>query len=229
MKETLSAFLYRHRHCAILSYFIVYLAWFCYLERTVRPTYWIHSWLDDLIPFQELFVIPYLFWFFYVGIAIAFFLRHSTAEYYRLCAFLFTGMTVCLTIYTFFPNGHHLRPWSFPRMNVFSELVRVIYSLDSCTNVDPSIHVLNSLGVHIAVWRSEVLKDKKWVRYGSLIACILICMSTVFLKQHSVEDVAAACVVAVPLYWMAYRFDWSPVLERLRSAHRERRERIKAE
>lgn len=211
MKETHLTFFHRYRHGMLLSYFIVYLAWFCHLERTVQPVHWIHSWVDDLIPFQEVFVVPYLFWFVYVGWAIAYFLLKSPEEFYRLCAFLFTGMTLCLTIYTFFPNGHHLRPWSFPRENLFTQLVRFIYSVDSCTNVDPSIHVLNSIGVHIAVWRSELLKEKTWIRNGSLISCILICMSTVFLKQHSVEDVIAACVVAVPLYLLVYRYDWTPV------------------
>ena len=90
--------------------------------------------------------------------------------------------------------------------------------------MDPSIHVLNSIGVHIAVWRSDLLRNKKWVRYGSLTACILICMSTVFLKQHSVEDVISACVVVVPLYLIAYRFDWTAVRQwwRERRAERER-------
>ena len=49
-------------------------------------------------------------------------------------------------------------------------------------------------------------------------------MSTVFLKQHSVEDVIAACVVAVPLYLLVYRYDWTPVRQwwRERLAEREK-------
>ena len=228
MKERWLSFFRRYRHALLLLYFVVYLQWFYYLERTVRPEHWIHSWMDDLIPFQEIFVIPYLMWFLYVAVAVGFFLKKSPEDYYRLCAFLFVGMTLCLLIYTFFPNGHHLRPWSFQRNNVFVDLVRFIYSVDTCTNVDPSIHVLNSIGVHIAVWRSPLLKKHRGVRIGSLVLCVLICMSTVFLKQHSVEDVISACILAVPLYIMAYRVDWAGVVQNWKS-RRTQRPRLRAD
>ena len=64
MKETLKEFLYRYRHGWILSYFLIYLAWFAYLERTVtRRFHVIHMPIDDYIPFIEVFIVPYLLWF----------------------------------------------------------------------------------------------------------------------------------------------------------------------
>ena len=210
MWQKIKTYLHKYRHGFILSYFFIYLAWFFYLEETVRPRIWVHSFLDSLIPFCEYFIVPYLLWFLYVAVAIVFFFFVSPKEFYQLCGFLFTGMTICLILYTFFPNGHHLRPYTFARDNIFVDLVRKLYSADTATNVNPSIHVLNSLGVHIAVWRSPSFQKKPAIRYGSLILCVLIILSTVFLKQHSVEDVFNAFLLAAPLYLVFYRRDVVP-------------------
>ena len=43
------------------------------------------------------------------------------------------------------PNGQDLRPAVMPRDNIFCDLVAYTYSLDTNTNVFPSVHVL---GVH---------------------------------------------------------------------------------
>ena len=91
----------RYKHVWILSYFIIYLTWFGYLERTVTTHYHlIHLPIDDYIPFCEYFVIPYIMWFGYVAFGIAFTALHDKKEFYRLCAFLYTGMTVFLVIST---------------------------------------------------------------------------------------------------------------------------------
>ncbi len=59
----------RYKHVWILSYFIIYLTWFGYLERTVTTHYHlIHLPIDDYIPFCEYFVIPYIMWFGYVAL-----------------------------------------------------------------------------------------------------------------------------------------------------------------
>ena len=60
----------RLRHELIIPlYGIIYMIWFAFLEKTVIiPEYIIHSGLDDLIPFIEIFVIPYLLWFVYVAV-----------------------------------------------------------------------------------------------------------------------------------------------------------------
>ena len=59
-----------------------------------------HTTLDDLIPFNEYFIVPYLLWFLYVAAAIAYFFFTSKDDYYRLCTFLFTGMTISLLVCT---------------------------------------------------------------------------------------------------------------------------------
>ena len=204
------AFLRRYSHVWVLSYGIVYLTWFCYLEREVTRNYHVmHVALDNYIPFNEYFIIPYTLWFFYVAAAILYFLFTNKEDYYRICTFLFSGMTISLIICTFFHNGTDFRPLLDPDKNVFTAMVAQLYKTDTPTNVFPSIHVYNSIGVHIAVMKSEALKKHRLIRVGSGILMISICLSTVVLKQHSVIDGVGSMVMAYVIYWLVYGYGWT--------------------
>lgn len=195
----------KYKHIWILSYGFIYLSWFFYLEKTVKTQYHVmHVSLDDYIPYNEYFIIPYLFWFVYVSGAVMYFFFVSKQEYYRLCTFLFTGMTISLLICTFFPNGTDLRVQVDPQKNFCSFLVSLVHSADTSTNVFPSIHVYNSLGVHAAIMKSNLLQGKTGVRRWSFVLMIAICLSTMFLKQHSVMDVTGAMILAYLVYSVVY-------------------------
>lgn len=163
-----------------------------------------HVALDDYIPFSEYFIIPYMLWFLYVAGAIVYFFFTNKQDYYKLCIFLFTGMTISLLLCTFFPNGTDLRTSVDPAKNFCSYLVSLIHSADTSTNVFPSIHAYNSLGVHFAVMNSRKLREHVWIRRGSLALMAAICLSTVVLKQHSVVDVAGAFLLAYVMYPFVY-------------------------
>ena len=198
-------FIKKYGHIWILGYGFIYLPWFMYLERTVTSHYHVmHSALDDLIPFNEYFIIPYFLWFAYVALTIGFFFFVNKEDYYRLCTFLFTGMTLSLLICTLFPNGTDFRPLLDPDKNVFTGMVAALYKTDTCTNVFPSIHVYNSIGTHIAIMKSESLRKHRWVRVSSFVLMVSICMATVFLKQHSVIDVVGAVLMCGAVYPLAY-------------------------
>lgn len=199
-------FIKKYGHAWILSYAFIYLPWFAYLERTITTKYnVIHVALDDYIPFNEYFVIPYFMWFAYVATAILYFFFTNKQDYYRLCAFLFIGMTISLIICSIYPNGTDFRPLLDPDKNIFTAMVAHLYTIDTCTNVFPSIHVFNSIGVHISILHSEALSKYRWLRIGSFILMFSICLSTVFLKQHSIMDVIGACLMARVLYQLVYK------------------------
>ena len=195
----------KYGHIWALGYGFIYLPWFLYLERTVVQDFTVtHVRLDDYIPFNEYFIVPYLLWFIYVAGAVLYFFFTSRQEYYRLCIFLFTGMTASLLICTFFPNGTDLRVPVDPQQNFCSFLVSLVHSADTSTNVFPSIHAYNSLGVHAAVMNSAALQGRRGVRRGSFLLMVAICLSTMFLKQHSAIDVMGAMVLAYMVYSFVY-------------------------
>lgn len=209
MRDKVKELLYRYRHGWILLYLVIYQIWFVYVERTVtRRFHIVHMAVDDYIPFIEIFIVPYLLWFGYVAFAIAWFFFKDVQDFYKICTFLFVGMTVFLVISTVYPNGHYLRPRVFERDNIFITMVKGLYMIDTPTNLFPSIHVYNSLGVHLAVMHSDKLKEKKWVRRISFVLMCTIIASTMCLKQHSVFDVVTGCVMALIMYTLVYAREW---------------------
>lgn len=203
--DKFKSIIYKYRHAWVLLYGFIYMPWFCYLEHRQAAHYFIiHSPLDDYIPFVEYFIVPYLLWFLFIFITAAYFFFTDRNGFYHLSAFLCTGMTIFLIICTIFPNGLHLRPTVFARDNVFVDIVKFVYQTDTPTNVLPSIHVFNSIGAMIAISHSPALKKYRWIQYFSYLLGILIILSTVFLKQHSITDVIAAFAMACMVYPFVY-------------------------
>ena len=99
-KQKLVTIWQKYRHALPLAlYGIIYMLWFTHLEKTVTSHYrLIHFSPDDLIPFCEAFVIPYLLWFAYVAVVVIYFFFRDKDDYFRACTFLFTGMTVFLIV-----------------------------------------------------------------------------------------------------------------------------------
>lgn len=208
----------KYGHIWTMSYFIVYLTWFFRLQKNVgKPYHVMYTRFDDMIPFCEYFIIPYLLWFFYVAAAFIYFFFTNRKDYYKLCLFLFTGMTISLVVCTLFPNGTAFRPKINPESNIFYFLVSKLWSIDPCINVFPSIHVFNSLGVHTALCKNEKLSKNRPLICASGILMTLICLSTVFLKQHSILDVLGSLLVAQILYPIVY----TPAEERSRKYIRQ--------
>lgn len=199
------AFFKKYSHAWVFLYAFIYMPWFLYLEKHIRHNYYvIHSPLDDFIPFVEYFIIPYYMWFAFMAVAVLYFFFTDKTGFYRIASFLIIGMTAFLLICTFFPNGLDLRPATFARDNFCVGLVKFLYKADTPTNVLPSIHVYNTLGVLIAASHSDRLRNHRIVLAFSYMLGILIIMSTVFLKQHSVTDVIAAMAIAAIAYPFVY-------------------------
>ncbi len=200
----------KYKQAWVFLYGLIYFPWFLYLEHTVTDRFHvIYSPLDDLIPFCEYFIIPYILWFIYMAAGMVFFLfLRPKQELYKLASFLFIGMSICLFICTIYPNGHTMRPDIDFDKNIFTRLVAFIYSADTNTNILPSIHVYGTIGVHIAVCKCETFKNYPAVKIISGVLAILICLSTVFLKQHSCLDGFAAIILAAVMYVLVYVPNW---------------------
>lgn len=213
MRITMKDFIRKYNHIWVLLYVPLYVTWFFYLEQRSGISHVnIHCRLDDLIPFCEYFIIPYLLWFFYVALVfVCMFLdtKHKT-EFYHYFGLMAAGMTFCLIIYTVWPNAQNLRPSTFERDNPFTRLIQFLYTTDTDTNVCPSLHVYNSLATHIAVCKGHFFQDKKYLKHVSFILCVLIILSTVFLKQHSCIDGIASFI----LFVIFYRLIWCELPEK---------------
>ena len=208
----MKAFFQKYRHALVLLYGLIYMPWFMWLEsRSNLPYHVIHVKLDDMIPFVEYFIVPYLLWFVYVAAVFVYLFFKNRREFYQYCIFLFTGMTLFLIVSTLYPNGHLLRPNTFARNNIFTFAVQILYQADTATNIFPSLHVYNSIAAHRAVANSETLAWNRLIRGGSFVLMVSIILATMFLKQHSVLDVISGILLGLVMEQLVYRTDYSAV------------------
>ena len=197
-------FFKRHPLVFALTYTVFYLTVFYYLEMLIEPRYIIHCALDDILPFCEYFIVPYLLWFIYIPVVCLYLIKKDVDSFWRLALMMFGGMTICILMYILFPNGVLLRE-KVPDNNIFCRLVNILYLRDTSTNVCPSIHTLNTLAAHTALCRSYRLEKASGIKLLSGIFAASVCLSTVFLDQHSVIDVACAAALCLVLGLVAYR------------------------
>ncbi|MBQ7922199.1 MAG: phosphatase PAP2 family protein [Clostridia bacterium] len=193
-------------HLKLLFFWPLFLLVFQYAEHLYQVDYYhsVHSQLDDCIPFNEWFVIPYMFWFLYLVGMHLYTLLHDVDSFRRLMRFIIITYTVAVLTYFIFPTCQDLRPAEFERDNILTRFMAGFYRFDTNTNVCPSIHVIGSVAVWAAGWNAPNLQKIRW-KFGFVAATILICLSTVFLKQHSVVDIIAALPICVIAYWICYR------------------------
>ena len=183
------------------GYFILYV-----VTETLIPAeecYVVHSRVDDLIPFCEVFVIPYVFWYVLIVISLLYFALYNVTGFRQLQTYIIVTQVVAMVIYLLFPNRQDLRPEVFPRDNFWTDCVQVLYTVDTDTNVCPSLHVAYSMGI-ASVWLKE--KDvSPWWKGFIVITVILICLSTMFIKQHSFWDFVVALPVCALAEVIAFR------------------------
>lgn len=194
-----------YRHLKYLLFWPVYLASFAILERVwIHPYYHpVHCALDDMIPFCEIFLIPYALWFIELAFIQGYTLLFDIDEFKRFIRFLIIAFMGTICIYMIYPTCQEMRVTEFPRENVLTDIVKALYSFDTNTNVCPSLHVIGAVAVLISVWHANGL-GKMWIRAAFIVLTVLISLSTVFLKQHSFVDVVMAMPVCLIAYLAVY-------------------------
>lgn len=194
----------------ILIFMVFYMIWFAALENSTSDHYHIvYSQLDSLLPFCEYFVVPYLLWFLYVPLSMLYLLLVDEISFRRTSLILMAGMLFFLIFSTIYPTILYLRPNVLPNDNIFCQMVAMVYQSDTPTNVAPSIHVFNTLAVLEALHRSRgKLAQKPFILTIMNVMAVLIILSTMFLKQHSILDVLSACILFMAIVWCVDQFDF---------------------
>lgn len=163
----------------------------------------IHCSLDDMIPFQEWFLIPYALW--YVGIIgmHLYTMVYDVPAFRKYTKFLIISMTTSTAMFLLYPSCQQLRPEVFPRENLLTNIVGLLYRLDTNTNVFPSEHAIGAMAVFASSLHTKGMRSPVKTTVNGIMT-ILICLSTVFLKQHSILDVIAAIPITLFAYWICY-------------------------
>lgn len=195
----------KKRFASIIIFGACYLCTFFWMEQRSVHIHLIRMEIDKKIPFCEYFIIPYVLWYLFVAGTVVYFavFNNDDKEYYRLILSLAIGMVVFVIISYVYPNGHSLRP-KLRGDSIFIEMVRILYKIDTPTNILPSLHVFNSVVCGTALLRNKRVKVHKGFCAAIVVLVVLIVLSTVFLKQHSMLDVIIALMMNVVCYAVLY-------------------------
>lgn len=202
--QAIREFCKTHRHMWWGLFLPAYLIAFFTIEHLITDNYWAtQTALDDLIPFCEWFIFPYVTWSPLLAVVGLYLLLKEPEGFRRYIWFLmltfFTATVFCVIV----PNGQDLRPALTGKENIAAWLVAYTYSIDTCTNVFPSVHVLGVMGALAAVWNADELR-KPAIRWGSTLYGLVIIASTVLVKQHAIIDVFAGIGVGLIAYFFVY-------------------------
>ena len=207
----------RFAHVKLLGGWIGYFILYFITENLIplENCHVIHIPLDDLIPFDEFFVIFYVGWYVLVVGALAYTFFFDIENFRNVQTFIMITQAIAMLCYIVYPSVQDLRPAVFPRQNFLTWLLGIIYGFDTPSGICPSLHVAYSIGI-----LSAALKDrtwKPWFKAGLAVFVVMICLSVCFVKQHSALDVFAAlpvCLVAEGIiYGKKY---WLPKLRKAR-------------
>ena len=194
----------RFAHVRLLGGWIVYFILYFLTENLIpaERCHPVHCFLDDLIPFNEWFLIVYAGWFLLVAGSLAFYLFYDPPRFSKLQTFIMVTQAVAMLCYVVWPSRQDLRPEVFERDNLLTRLMAFIYAFDTSTGVFPSLHAAYSFGI-----LSVTSKDGDlplWIRWAIGLFVLMVCVSVCFVKQHSALDVLAAVPVALLAEWFVF-------------------------
>lgn len=203
----------RFAHVKLLGGWIVYFALYFITENLIPASrcHPVHCFLDDLIPFNEFYVLFYVGWYFLIFGSLAYTLFYDVPAFRKLQTFIMITQAVAMVWYILWPTRQDLRPAVFPRDNLLTDIVAFIYAFDTNTGVCPSLHAAYSMGVLSVGLKDENLAPH-W-KAALVFFVFMVCLSVCFVKQHSAVDVFVALPVSLLAEILVYGRDyWLPKL-----------------
>ncbi|MDO5546144.1 MAG: phosphatase PAP2 family protein [Eubacteriales bacterium] len=195
----------QYRHLCWLLFWPAYMLRYLIVENCnpAESYHVMHCFLDDKIPFCEIFLVFYVCWYVFIAGMHLYTLLFDVDTFRRYSKFLCISMGISSVIFLVYPSCQNLRPETLPRDNALSRVVAFLYSVDTPTNVFPSEHVIGSIAALIAAAHTERLRKPGRLAILTVLT-VLICVSTLFLKQHSALDVLGALPICIISYLLCY-------------------------
>ncbi len=160
--------------------------------------------IDNNIKMVKIFIIPYIysyaFWLF-APIVVS---LTSKKNFYNYAIGLLLAYFVGFLFFTFMPtyiNRVDEGLYDALGNDILSKLIRLIYNSDGKEygyNLFPSYHCLISTYCYLGIRKQKEISTG--FKVYTLIMAILICMSTVFIKQHYFLDIIGGVLIAIICY-----------------------------
>ena len=188
-----------YRHLLLLLGWVGYFIMYFVTERVIPESacHVVHSKVDDMIPFNEYFVLFYVSWYIFMAGSLLYLALYDIKSFIRAEKLVLGMQITAVIIYIVWPSVQYLRPDHFENSNFCTWLMGIIYSADTPTGVCPSLHVGYTLAV-LSAWITRK-ESKLWKKFMMTAWAVMICISVCFVKQHSFIDVLAAIAMYTAL------------------------------
>ena len=168
--------------------------------------------IDDLIPIIPVFVVIYIYsYFFWIcgPIAVSLTGKRNFANYIiGLSLSYLIGFLFFVFVPTFMDRAKEGLMEVARQPGIFNKMLATVYGADGgnlAYNLLPSYHCSISIYCYLGVRKRPEIS--KWFRIYSLVMAILICMSTVFTKQHYIIDVVLGLAISILCYIFVEKWD----------------------
>ncbi|WP_088225250.1 phosphatase PAP2 family protein [Desulfosporosinus sp. FKB] len=153
---------------------------------------------DQRIPFIKFFALPYIVWYPFVILTLAWLMKREPRLYVSTLIACLMGLALSYSFYI-------LAQTTTPRPQIIgndwlTRIVLFIYHMDEPYNSFPSIHVLISFILFQAGSKLKI-PSPFFTGLVRVVAGIII-LSTLFIKQHTLLDVAGGIGIGSFLFWL---------------------------
>ena len=155
--------------------------------------------IDDYIPFIAVFIIPYVLCYAHWATNLVLSAHTGEKRFKAFSTAVIISQIICGILFLVYPTTIN-RPEIGHLDGIVGFLMNFIYSSDTPVNLFPSMHCLFSWFCWIAVRNCKNVP--KWYQIASFLFGIVVCMSTVAIKQHFFVDIIAGIALA-EISWFA--------------------------
>ncbi len=202
------------RHAVLPLLLVVVVNFSCYIGSRMLPNWFpldLAIFIDDMTPLIPSSVYVYLLCYVTWVVNYIMIARESKEVCCRFVAAEVTAKIIC-GIFFCVLHTYAVRPEITG--NLPSEfLLRIVYELDAADNLFPSVHCL----VSYFCWRGLLWCPSvgRGYRTFSLVAAILVFLSTVLTKQHVFLDIIGAVAVAEFSIWLSKKCRFERLIEKI--------------
>lgn len=188
--------------CGVINMLVYYGA--MYINQG-RIKYELTTAIDELMPlipsWITIYYLAFPFWIiFYILI-----MRVSKQESLRFSLGEIMGKLICGLIYLLYPTTN-VRP-IVNSTGIYNTMLVNLYKTDLPENLLPSIHCYISwlcfIGI-LYVHKKYKVYSRWWVIFAFIFA-VLICLSTMLIKQHVIYDVLFGIALAQICFYIAHK------------------------
>ena len=174
-----------------------------YLNHADDVVYSMVTGLDTAIPLIKPFIVPYMLWSPFILMMMLYLFKKDLQTYYNVLITL--NITLLFNYFVFVVFQTTVPRPMVTGIDFWSMAVRLLYTFDPPYNCFPSGHVVTSWVVLLGAFKVSAGNRKLMI--GVMTVVMMIIVSTLFLKQHALIDVAVSIFLGSVVFPVVTVFD----------------------